>query len=154
MRLYLTPYYRHQNDSCIKMGSDESHFNVSLIVRDKVTRQCPQTTTFEEKLRRAEEDSNRPPSAHQPNALPLGQPGSHRTQAMVCVLHFCRSSRGRRNFLVQCVLPQYRVRPPSRSCSPGKKAKINIYIYTYNLKRLRNSGGGAGKSGDCGTCHL
>ena len=32
--------------TCIKMGSDESHFNVSLIVRDKVTRQCPQTTTF------------------------------------------------------------------------------------------------------------
>ena len=33
-------------DSCIKMGSDESHFNVSLIVRDMVTRQCPQITTF------------------------------------------------------------------------------------------------------------
>ena len=31
------------------MGSDESHFNVSLTVRDKVTRQCPNTTTFEEK---------------------------------------------------------------------------------------------------------
>ena len=31
------------------MGSDESRFNVSLIVRDKVTRQCPQTRTFEEK---------------------------------------------------------------------------------------------------------
>ena len=31
------------------MSSDESYFNVSLIVRDKVTRQCPQTTTFEEK---------------------------------------------------------------------------------------------------------
>ena len=30
------------------MGSDESHFNVSLItVRDKVTRQCPQTTISE-----------------------------------------------------------------------------------------------------------
>ena len=27
----------HQNDSCIKVGSDESHFKVSLIVRDKVT---------------------------------------------------------------------------------------------------------------------
>ena len=39
----------HQNDSCIKMGCNESHFNVSLIVMDKVTRQCPQTTTFEEK---------------------------------------------------------------------------------------------------------
>ena len=38
----------HHSDSCIKMSSDESHFNVSLIVRDKVTRQCPQTT-FEEK---------------------------------------------------------------------------------------------------------
>ena len=35
--------------TCIKMGSDESHFNVSLIVRDKVTRPCPQNTTFEEK---------------------------------------------------------------------------------------------------------
>ena len=32
--------------TCIKMVSDESHFNVSLIVRDKVTRPCPQTTTF------------------------------------------------------------------------------------------------------------
>ena len=25
-----------------EMGRDESHFNVSLIVRDKVTRPCPQ----------------------------------------------------------------------------------------------------------------
>ena len=39
----------HQNDPCIKMGSDESHLNVSLFVRDKVTRQCPQTTAVEEK---------------------------------------------------------------------------------------------------------
>ena len=28
------------------MGSDESHFNDSLIVRDKAKIQCPQTTTF------------------------------------------------------------------------------------------------------------
>ena len=35
--------------TCIKMGNDERHFNVSLIVRDKVTRQRTQTTTFEEK---------------------------------------------------------------------------------------------------------
>ena len=46
--IYLLLHCRHQNDSCIKMGSNESHFNVSLIVRDKVTRQCPQATTFEE----------------------------------------------------------------------------------------------------------
>ena len=45
----LSLHCHHQNDSCMKMGSDESHFNVSLTVMDKVTRQCPQTTIFEEK---------------------------------------------------------------------------------------------------------
>ena len=36
-----TLHFQHQNDSCIKMGSDGSHFHVSLIfVRDKITRQC------------------------------------------------------------------------------------------------------------------
>ena len=45
----LSLHCHHQNDFCIKVGSDESHFNVSLIVRDKVTRQCPQTRTFEVK---------------------------------------------------------------------------------------------------------
>ena len=47
--IYLSLHCHHQNDFCIKMGSDESHFDVSLIVRDKVTRQCPKTTTSEEK---------------------------------------------------------------------------------------------------------
>ena len=47
--IYLSLHCHHQNDFCIKMGSDESHFNVSLIVRDSITRPCPQTTTFEEK---------------------------------------------------------------------------------------------------------
>ena len=37
--IYLSLHCHHQSDSCIKMGSDESHFNVSLIVRDKVTGQ-------------------------------------------------------------------------------------------------------------------
>ena len=44
--IYLSLHCHHQNDSFIKMGSDERHFKVSLIVRDKVTRQCPQITTF------------------------------------------------------------------------------------------------------------
>ena len=48
--------------TCIKMGSDESHFNGSLIVRDKVTRQCPQYTTFEE---------NREPKWYRTEVLPL-----------------------------------------------------------------------------------
>ena len=45
--MYLSLHCHHRNDSCIKMmGSGESHFNVSLIVRDKVSGLCPQTTTF------------------------------------------------------------------------------------------------------------
>ena len=48
-RLYLTLLCCHHSDSCVKVGNGGSHFNVSLIVRDKVTRKCPQTTTFEEK---------------------------------------------------------------------------------------------------------
>ena len=43
--IYLLLHCHHQDDSCIKTGSDESHFNV----KDKVTRQCPQTTASEEK---------------------------------------------------------------------------------------------------------
>ena len=49
--------------------SDESHFNVSLIVRDKVTRQCSQTTTSEEKGE---------PKSVCLSALPLGQTGSRK----------------------------------------------------------------------------
>ena len=41
--------YHYTVTTRIKMGSDERHFNVSLIVRDKVTGRCPQTTTSEEK---------------------------------------------------------------------------------------------------------
>ena len=32
--MYLSLLCHDQNDSCSKMGSDESHFNVLLIVRD------------------------------------------------------------------------------------------------------------------------
>ena len=60
----------------IKMGSDVSHFNVSLIVRDKVTRQCPQKTTFEEKGEPKRYRTEVIPLQYQPTALPLGQTGS------------------------------------------------------------------------------
>ena len=33
--IYPSLHCHHQNDSCIKTGSDESHFNVSLSVRDR-----------------------------------------------------------------------------------------------------------------------
>ena len=46
--IYLSLRCHHQNDPCIKMGSNTSHFIVSLIVRDKSqSRYCPLTTTFE-----------------------------------------------------------------------------------------------------------
>ena len=51
--------------------------NVSLTVRVKVTRQCPQTTIFEEKGELKQIRTEVPGSAYQPTALPLGQTGSH-----------------------------------------------------------------------------
>ena len=39
----LSLYCHHQKDSCVKMGSDENHFNVSLTVRDKVTNKTAST---------------------------------------------------------------------------------------------------------------
>ena len=71
--MYLSLHCHHQNGSYIKMGSDESHFNVLLIVRDKVSVHKPQPFWRE---RRAEAVSNRGPSTYQPNALPLGHTGS------------------------------------------------------------------------------
>ena len=58
------------------MGSAESHFNVSLIVRDKVTRQCPQTTIFEEKGEPKRYRTEVLLLASLYTALPLGQTGS------------------------------------------------------------------------------
>ena len=48
------------------MCSDESHFNVSLIVRDKVTIKTVSTNRnlFEEPERRAEVESSQDPSAY------------------------------------------------------------------------------------------
>ena len=43
---YLSLKCHHKNDACIKKGSDQSHFNVSLTVKDKVIRQRPQIRTF------------------------------------------------------------------------------------------------------------
>ena len=47
-RLYLR-LHSHLHDSCIPIGSHESHFNALLIVMDKLTRRCPQTITSKEK---------------------------------------------------------------------------------------------------------
>ena len=74
-RLNLSLHCHHQKDSCINMGSDESHFNTSLNVRNKVTRQCPQTTTFDEKGEPKRIRTEVRPLTSL-TALPLGQTGS------------------------------------------------------------------------------
>ena len=43
--IYISLHCHHQNNSCIKMGGDESHVNVSLIVRDKVTNNLYKTVS-------------------------------------------------------------------------------------------------------------
>ena len=68
--IYLSVHCHHQNDFCIKMGSDESHFNVSAEVMDKVTRQCPQTTTFF--------DEKGEPKRYRTEVLPLTSPMPYR----------------------------------------------------------------------------
>ena len=58
------------------MGDDEGHFNVSLIVRDKVTKTVSTNHNLSGEKGEAETEWSRGPSAYQPNALPLSQTGS------------------------------------------------------------------------------
>ena len=69
--IYLPLHCHHQNDSCIKMGSDESHFNVlSLIVRVKVTGQVSTDHNLSEE--------SGEPKRNQAQALLLTSPTPHR----------------------------------------------------------------------------
>ena len=61
--IYLSLHCHLQNDSYIKIGSDESHFNVSLIVRGKShTTVSTNHNLFEEK---------REPKRYRTEVLPL-----------------------------------------------------------------------------------
>ena len=74
--LYLSLHCHHQNDFCIKMGSDESHCNVSAGSDGQNHRTVSTNHNLFGRERRAEAVSNRGPSVYQPNALTLGQTGS------------------------------------------------------------------------------
>ena len=63
--LYLSLHCHHQNDSCIKMGREESHFNVSLIVGTK----SQDDNFFEEKGEPKRNISGALNFAYQSNAL-------------------------------------------------------------------------------------
>ena len=119
------------------MGSDERHFSVSLIVMEKATRQCPQTTTFWRE-RRADAESNRSPSASQPDALPLGQTGSHAGKNTKATLNCCDAMHyscavetifSRDKLLVQ--------RYPSSRCEDKSS----------EMEKERGGGGGEGAGG-------
>ena len=84
--IYLSLQCHHQNDSSIKMGSEENHFNVSLIVRDSHETVSTNHNLFEQKG----EPKSRRPSAYQPNALPLGQTGLHFVGVRVYLMSSCR----------------------------------------------------------------
>ena len=75
--LYLTLHCHHQKDSCIKMCSRESHFNVSLTVGGggKVKRQCLQLYKLQLSDEKGEPNLNRSP-AYKANALQLGRTSS------------------------------------------------------------------------------
>ena len=57
------------------MGSDESHFNVSVESDGQSHKTVSTNHDLFEWEKTAEAVSNRGPSAYQPNALPLGQIG-------------------------------------------------------------------------------
>ena len=69
--MYLSLHCHHQNDSCIKVGSDEGHFNVSLTVRDSHKQDSVHRPQF---LRKNESRSGFEPKSF---CLPLGQTASN-----------------------------------------------------------------------------
>ena len=105
-RAYTYRYTVTTRMTCIKMGSGGSHFNVSLIVRDKVTRPCPQTTTI---LKRNESRSGIEPRSFRlpayrltarPNRLSSHRMGNATLMSSVFVLtrRFVLSASFRVNF--------------------------------------------------------
>ena len=83
--IYLSLHCHHQNDFCIKMGSEERHFNVSVGSDGQSHRTVVHKPQPFWRERRAEAVSNRGPSAYQPNALPLGQTGSLSVSLCLCL---------------------------------------------------------------------
>ena len=83
-RLYLMLHCHHHKDFCNKMGSDESHFNVWLIVRGNVTR----VSHLFKGMKNWSRESHR---RRTPNALPLGQtsPPTILTQAALNSVNRC-----------------------------------------------------------------
>ena len=86
--IYLLLHCHHQNDFCIKVGSNESH-----LMFHNCEGQNHKTVSADYNLwseRRAEADSNSGPSAYQPTTLLLGQTGSLRQISFNCLYKMTR----------------------------------------------------------------
>ena len=112
-RLYLSPHSHHQNDSCIKVGSDESlflcliyceghsHKTVSTdhsFWRERSEGYSHETVSTDHNFwreKRAEAEPNWGPSAYQPNTLLEGQTGLHHQNSF---LNFCTCIFSQENF--------------------------------------------------------
>ena len=62
--IYISLHCHHQNDSCIKMGSDESHFNVSVGSDGQSHRTVPTNHNLSE-------EKGEPKRYHRTEVLPL-----------------------------------------------------------------------------------
>ena len=67
--IHLLLHCHRQNDFCIKIGSDDSHFNVSVGSDGKKSQDSVHKPQPFWRERRAEAVSRRGPSAYQPNAF-------------------------------------------------------------------------------------
>ena len=121
--------------TCIKMGSDESHFNVSLIVRDKVTRPCPQTTTFEEKGEPKRYRTEVLP-LYQPTALPLGQTGSQPELWNYYLLYSARSRKTADQLPFNVLLNTYQGVCVEVSFAVVNKSNVNVGMCWWFLFQL------------------
>ena len=74
--IYLSLHCHHQNDFCIKMGSDESHFNVSVGCDGQSHRTVSTNHNLFEEKGEPKRYRTEVLLLIQPNALPLGQTGS------------------------------------------------------------------------------
>ena len=111
--MYLSLHCHHENDSCIKMGSDESH-NFG-------------------RERTAEADSNRGPSAYQPNALSLDQTGSQVCDISLVSLVTAHNFYGNTNITIHskpsgtlCVLPWVEASLIRQSLEEGRVGKRGL----------------------------
>ena len=83
--IYLSLHCHHQNDF---LGTDESHFNVSVGSDGQSHKTVSANHNLFEEKGEPEVVSNRSTSAYQPNALPLGQTGLHSVSIQMILVLF------------------------------------------------------------------